>query len=105
MKIRLEVIKDVREICQKHKDEPSPLIVILEEVQEKYGYVPVELQEVISEETGVPAAEIYGVVTFYSFFSLTPKGKYVIPTAAYRDEGMSYHYAPPAAACWTPPGS
>ena len=78
MKIRLEVIKDVREICQKHKDEPSPLIVILEEVQEKYGYVPVELQEVISEETGVPAAEIYGVVTFYSFFSLTPKGKYVI---------------------------
>ena len=78
MKIRLEVIKDVREICQQHKDEPSPLIVILEEVQKKYGYVPVELQEVISEETGVPAAEIYGVVTFYSFFSLTPKGKYVI---------------------------
>ena len=69
MKIRLEVIKDVREICQQHKDEPSPLIVILEEVQKKYGYVPVELQEVISEETGVPAAEIYGVVTFYSFFS------------------------------------
>ena len=78
MKIRPEVVSYVREICHQHKDEPSPLVVILEEVQKKYGYVPVELQEVISEETGVPAAEIYGVVTFYSFFSLTPKGKYVV---------------------------
>ena len=44
----------------------------------KYGYIPIEAQELVSEETGIPLAEIYGVVTFYNFFSLTPKGKYVV---------------------------
>jgi NADH-quinone oxidoreductase subunit E/NADP-reducing hydrogenase subunit HndA len=53
-------------------------MVILEEVQKKYGYVPLEIQEVISQETNIPVSEIYGVVTFYNFFSLNPKGKYVI---------------------------
>ncbi|MBP5342584.1 NAD(P)H-dependent oxidoreductase subunit E [bacterium] len=66
------------EICRKYKDEPTPLMVILSEIQNEYGYIPLEVQEVVSEETGIPVAEIYGVVTFYSFFSLKPKGKYVI---------------------------
>jgi len=78
MVIRPEVKKEIIQICDSFKSEPSPLMVILEEVQKKYGYVPLEVQEIISKETGVPAAEIYGVVTFYNFFSLTPKGKYVI---------------------------
>lgn len=43
-----------------------------------HGYIPLEVQEIISEATGIPVAEIYGVITFYSFFSLKPKGKYVI---------------------------
>ena len=78
MKIRKEVIEGVREICASHKGEPSPLMMILSDIQNKYGYIPLEVQEVVSEETGIPVAEIYGVVTFYAFFSVTPKGKYVI---------------------------
>lgn len=53
-------------------------MLILSDIQHKYGYIPLEIQEVVSEETGIPVADIYGVVTFYSFFSLNPKGKYVI---------------------------
>ena len=53
-------------------------MMILSDVQKEYGYIPLEVQELISEKTGISVAEIYGVVTFYSFFSLTPKGKYVI---------------------------
>lgn len=68
----------IREICSRYKDEQTPLMMILSDIQNEYGYIPLEVQEIVSEETGIPVAEIYGVVTFYSFFSLTPKGKYVI---------------------------
>ena len=60
------------------KDEKGALMPILQKAQEIYGYLPIEVQKIISDETGVPMEKIYGVVTFYSFFSLTPKGKYVI---------------------------
>lgn len=78
MKLQEKAVKQIKEICARYKDEPSPLMVILTDVQKEYGYIPLEVQEVISEETGVPVSDIYGVVTFYSFFSLQPKGKYVI---------------------------
>ena len=78
MAIKPEVRKGVEEICDSVANEPSPLMMILSTVQKKYGYIPLEVQEIISEKTGIPVAEIYGVVTFYSFFSLNPKGKYVI---------------------------
>ena len=54
------------------------LIQMLNEVQEHYGYVPMDVQEKLSEFLKIPMAEIYGVVTFYSRFSLKPKGKYSI---------------------------
>ncbi|MCR4562784.1 MAG: NAD(P)H-dependent oxidoreductase subunit E [Bacilli bacterium] len=78
MPIQEEARKGIIEICESHKNEPSPLMVVLEEIQKKYGYIPLEAQEVVSKEMNIPVAEIYGVVTFYNFFSLTPKGKYVI---------------------------
>ena len=78
MKIRSEVEADVRAICASVKDEPSPLMIVLSAIQKKYGYIPLEVQEVVSQEMGIPVAETYGVVTFYGFFSLNPKGKYVI---------------------------
>ena len=78
MAIRAEVIEGVKTICDEFANEPSPLMMILSAVQKKYGYIPLEVQKVISEKTGIPVAEIYGVVTFYSFFSLNPKGKYVL---------------------------
>lgn len=68
----------IREICKRYAGEPTPLMMILSDIQKEYGYIPLEVQEIVSAETGVSVAEIYGVVTFYSFFSLQPKGKYII---------------------------
>ena len=66
------------EICKRYNEETTPLMMILSDIQKEYGYIPLEVQEVVSAQTGIPVAEIYGVVTFYSFFSLQPKGKYVV---------------------------
>ena len=52
--------------------------VIAHKCQEHFGYLPAEVQEVISNELVVPVAKIYGVVTFYSFFTMTPKGKHPV---------------------------
>lgn len=71
-------VAQISEICARYAGEKTPLMMILSAVQEEYGYIPLEVQELISEKTGISVAEIYGVVTFYSFFSLEPKGKYVI---------------------------
>lgn len=68
----------IREIVDLYKDEPTPLMMILEQVQSEFGYIPLEVQELLSELLNIPVSEIYGVVTFYSLFSLTPKGKYII---------------------------
>ena len=71
-------VKQIKEIIARYKDEKTPLMMILSDIQKEYGYIPLEVQELVSDETGIPVAEIYGVVTFYSFFSLNPKGKYVV---------------------------
>lgn len=71
-------VKQINAIIDRHVDDKTPLMMILSDIQTEFGYIPLEVQEIVSERTGVPVAEIYGVVTFYSFFSLTPKGKYVI---------------------------
>ena len=65
-------------IIAKHKDMEGALIPVLHEAQGVYGYLPIEVQKMISEGLGVSLAEIYGVVTFYSQFSLVPKGEYQI---------------------------
>ena len=76
--IQADAKKEILKIIEKYADEKTPLMMFLSDVQSKYGYIPLEVQEIISEATGIPVAEIYGVITFYSFFSLKPKGKYVI---------------------------
>lgn len=68
----------MKEILEKYVPEKSNLIQILNEVQEYYGYIPEKAQIAISEYLSMPMAEIYGVVTFYSRFTLKPKGKYHI---------------------------
>ena len=70
--------KKIVEICDRYKDEKTPLMMILSDIQKEYGYIPLEVQELVSAKTGISVAEIYGVVTFYSFFSLKPKGKNVV---------------------------
>ena len=76
--LQSSAVAQITKIVERYKDEPTPLMMILEDVQKEYGYIPLEVQELISDLTDIPVSEIYGVVTFYSFFSLTPKGKYVI---------------------------
>ena len=68
----------LEKIFSEYKPIKDNLIQILNEIQEYYGYVPTYVQKEISEFLGVPMAEIYGVITFYSRFSLKPKGKYNI---------------------------
>ena len=60
------------------KGEKGALMPILQQAQDIYGYLPIEVQTIISNETGIPLEKIYGVVTFYSMFSLNPKGRYQI---------------------------
>ena len=72
-------IKDeMKEIMSKYTVSKDNLIPILNEVQEKYGYIPKISQQEISTYLDMPMAEIYGVVTFYSRFTLQPKGEYNI---------------------------
>ncbi len=76
--LQMSAVKQITEIVERYKNETTPLMMILSDIQREYGYIPLEVQELVSDLTGIPVSEIYGVVTFYSFFSLTPKGKYVI---------------------------
>ena len=71
-------VRRVNEICDKYQSAATPLIMILSDIQSEFGYVPPEVQEIVARRTGISVAKIYGVVTFYSFFSLEPKGKYII---------------------------
>jgi NADH:ubiquinone oxidoreductase subunit E len=73
-----EVMAQVDAIIDRYKGKPGALIPVLEECQGVVGYLPVELQEYISRGLNVSASSVYGVVTFYSFFSMVPKGRHTI---------------------------
>lgn len=64
-------------ICQ-NKENPGSLIAVLQEAQNIFGYLPLEVQKKVATGLNIPVAEVYGVVTFYSFFTLEPKGEYEI---------------------------
>ena len=70
--------QEMQEIMNQYTQVKDNLIPILNEVQMKYGYIPQTAQKEISEYLNIPMAEIYGVITFYSRFTLKPKGKYAI---------------------------
>lgn len=76
--VEQKLIKEMKEILEKHPKQKDSLIAILNEVQEKYGYIPQQSQMEISKYLNMPMAEIYGVITFYSRFTTAPKGKYNI---------------------------
>lgn len=63
-------------IIADHRDDKGALMPILQKAQGIYGYLPIEVQTIISDELNVPLEKVYGIVTFYSQFSLSPKGKY-----------------------------
>lgn len=68
----------LKECIAKHKEERGCLMPVLHEAQNIYGYLPSEVQGIIAEGLGIPLSEVYGVATFYSQFSLQPKGKHRI---------------------------
>lgn len=61
-----------------HRDDKGALMPVLQHAQEIYGYLPIEVQNIVARELDVPLEKVYGVVTFYSQFSLYPKGKYKV---------------------------
>ena len=61
-----------------HKDIPGAIMPILQKAQEIYGYLPMEVQQIISDNTGVSMSEIYGIVSFYSQFILNPRGEIAV---------------------------
>jgi len=71
-------IEDMKSLLSVYTNEKSNLIQILNKVQEKYGYIPEFAQLEISNYLNLPMAEIYGVITFYSRFTLKPKGEYSV---------------------------
>ncbi len=70
--------ESLRQLLEKHESEPGALIPILQEIQESLGYLPEEALVFVSEEVGIPLGKIYGVVTFYSQFYLSPRGKNIM---------------------------
>ncbi len=73
-----EVMAQIDEIIERLKDTPGSLITVLAETQGITGYLPVELQEHVAAGMNIPSSTVYGVVTFYSFFTMIPKGRHII---------------------------
>ena len=90
-----EQLKALDAVIAAHKNDNGALMPILQEAQDIYGYLPVEVQKHIAAGLGIPYSEVYGVVTFYSHFLLNPKGAYPIAvclgTACYvKGSGIIY---------------
>ena len=70
--------KQLLQIIADNKQLPGALMPVLQQAQELYGYLPIEVQRIVANDLGRPLAEIYGISTFYSQFTLCPKGEYKI---------------------------
>lgn len=73
-----EMMLKIDKIIKKYEKGHKSLIPILTECQEILGYLPVELQDYIAFYLKIPGSDVYGVVTFYSFFTMVPKGRHTI---------------------------
>ena len=71
-------VKTIKDICKSFDNKAGELINVLHKTQEAFGYLPAEVQQVIARELNISEAKVYGVVTFYTFFTMKPKGKYKI---------------------------
>ena len=66
------------EVIAAHKGQQGALMPVMQQAQEIYGYLPIEVQKIIAEKTGVSLEEIFGIVSFYAQFKLNPDGQYAI---------------------------
>ena len=71
-------MKVIKEICESFGNKEGELINVLHKTQGHFGYLPAEVQEYIAECLHIPVAKVYGVVTFYSYFTIKPRGEYVV---------------------------
>ncbi len=78
IKLPEKKLQELKDICKSFNNEKGELINVLHKAQGLFGYLPAEVQEVISKELNVSVAHVYGVVTFYSFFTMTPKGEHPV---------------------------
>ena len=68
----------IKDVCKSFGNKPGEVINVLHKVQGEYGYLPAEIQELVAKELGIPVSRVYGIVSFYSFFTMTPKGEHPI---------------------------
>jgi NADP-reducing hydrogenase subunit HndA len=80
IKIRLKErdLQQLKDVCKSFNNAEGELINVLHKAQGIFGYLPAEVQEVVARELKISVAKVYGVVTFYSFFTMVPRGKYPI---------------------------
>jgi NADH-quinone oxidoreductase subunit E/NADP-reducing hydrogenase subunit HndA len=78
IKLPANKVQELRDVCAKFNHDGGELINVLHAAQGIFGYLPAEVQELVANEMNVSVAHVYGVVTFYSFFSMIPKGKHPI---------------------------
>ncbi|HPB36473.1 MAG: NADH-quinone oxidoreductase subunit NuoE [Bacteroidales bacterium] len=78
IKLSVEKINAINRICASYDNDPEELISVLHETQNTLGYLPAEVQEIIAHNLKISAAHVYGVVTFYSYFTMVPKGNHPI---------------------------
>lgn len=78
IKLSPHKIDELEAICREHGNQPGELINILHKAQHLFGYLPAEVQQIVARSLNIPVSKVYGVVTFYSFFTMTPKGEYPI---------------------------
>lgn len=75
IKLKEKDVEQIKEICRSFNNQAGELINVLHKVQGVFGYLPAEVQEVVASELNASVAKVYGVVTFYSFFTMIPKGR------------------------------
>lgn len=78
IKLAEEKVEELKSVCRSYNNEKGELINVLHKAQSIFGYLPAEVQEIISKELNVSIAHVYGVVSFYSFFTMLPKGEHPI---------------------------
>jgi NADP-reducing hydrogenase subunit HndA len=78
VKLKEKDVDQLKQVCREFNNEPGELINVLHKAQGIFGYLPAEVQEVVAHELSVSVAKVYGVVTFYSFFTMIPKGRHPI---------------------------
>ncbi len=78
IKLSESKVNFVKEVCKSYGNNGGEVINVLHKVQGEFGYLPAEVQELVAEELHIPVSRVYGIVSFYSFFTMIPKGEHPI---------------------------